>query len=145
MILDAVVPPQAEECVASGVLRLHYLRRNYIRIARFLFRDFHTSPRTRQVKLITEQLLYFINKIVSGFIGQTGNYRPGLLRFSGGAPALFVVLTTQAQGRFLDNALPVLAEGVFSTFFVQILSGGRVIDAALLAQTLRVEHLAAYV
>ena len=67
---------------------------------------------------------------------------------TGGGAALFVMLTTLAQGRFQDNGIPLLVEGVFETYFIPILAaekGGRTIDVTLLASSIRVEHLGMYV
>jgi beta-mannosidase len=60
----------------------------------------------------------------------------------GGGAALLVVLTTAASGRFTDNLLPVLVAGSETTvgFFPW-----EDFDPAVLAATLRVEHLGLYV
>jgi hypothetical protein len=59
---------------------------------------------------------------------------------SADATALFVTLTTLAQGRFADNALPVVRAGNTTVNFIPWAS----FDAALFASSLRVEHLAGY-
>ena len=79
-----------------------------------------------------------------GAIAPDGESVPVTLTVSGGA-ALWVVLTTLAQGRFEENAWPMLPPGQTQTRFVPILPasrGGPPIDAALLAASLRVDHLA---
>jgi hypothetical protein len=55
------------------------------------------------------------------------------------ATALFVTLTTLAQGRFSDNAL-LLSPGATTVSFIPWAG----FDAALLASSLRVEHVASY-
>ena len=63
-----------------------------------------------------------------------------------GGAALLVVLTTAAQGRFSDNAVPVLEPGSHGFSFLPMLpgGGGPAIDPGLLASSLRVEHLSMY-
>jgi beta-mannosidase len=58
------------------------------------------------------------------------------------APALFVTLTTAAQGRFSDNAVLLLPAASSGTT-VRFLSAGT-LDYGLLASTLRAEHLQSY-
>ena len=61
---------------------------------------------------------------------------------SADATALFVTLTTLAQGRFSDNSF-VLAKGAVAA--LQFLAfGAAPADCDLLASTLRVEHVALY-
>ena len=79
-----------------------------------------------------------------GALAPDGESVPVTLTTTGGA-ALWVVMTTLAQGRFEENAWPLLAPGVSQTRFVPILPaarGGPPIDVALLAASLRVDHLA---
>ena len=56
--------------------------------------------------------------------------------------ALFVVLTTLAQGRFSDNAIVVPKGGRIELVFIAVGAAG--IDRDLLVDTLRVEHVALY-
>ena len=67
---------------------------------------------------------------------------PVTLRVQGGA-AVLVCLTTAAQGRFSDNALVLVPAGEVVLDFLPMVPGGAV-DAAALASSLRVEHLAMY-
>ena len=81
-----------------------------------------------------------------GTIAPDGASIPVNVTVSGGA-ALFVTLTTLAQGRFERNAAPITPEGVWPMRFVPLLSaarGGLPLDAAELSRTLRIEHLALY-
>ena len=82
--------------------------------------------------------------VTVGALVPDGESVPVTLTVTGGA-ALFVVLSTLAQGRFADNAWPLLAPGVSQTSFVPIVpaaNGGPAIDGALLAASVRVDHLA---
>jgi beta-mannosidase len=82
-----------------------------------------------------------------------GSRIPVTVTATGGA-AVLVVLTTLAQGRFSDNALPLLPPGAPVTVdFLPMVAASRIgagagplppLDAALLAASLRVEHLAQY-
>ena len=79
-----------------------------------------------------------------GALAPDGASVPVSLTVSGGA-ALYVVLTTLAQGRFVDNAWPLLAPGTTTTAFVPIVPashGGPPINVTLLAASLRIDHLA---
>jgi hypothetical protein len=67
---------------------------------------------------------------------------PVTLTVQGGA-AVLVVLTTQAAGRFSDNALVIVPEGQRVLRFLPMLPGAA-LDRGLLESTLRVEHLAQY-
>ena len=67
---------------------------------------------------------------------------PVTLTVQGGA-AVLVVLTTQAAGRFSDNALVIVPEGQRVLRFLPMLPGAA-LDRELLASTLRVEHLSQY-
>jgi len=72
---------------------------------------------------------------------------PVTLTVSGGA-ALLVLLSSAAQGRWTDNALPLVPPGQVQLTFLPMprQGGGAVppVDAALLASSLRVEHLGLY-
>jgi hypothetical protein len=70
---------------------------------------------------------------------------PVTVTATGGA-ALHVVLTTRAQGRFSENAIPLLA-GSREVVFVPVVPAGYgapPIDAELLAASLRVDHVGMY-
>ena len=77
-----------------------------------------------------------------GAVSPDGSSIPVNITVAGGA-ALFVTLTTLAQGRFSDNALPLVPVGVVTVYFVPMLAG-LPLNATLLASSLRVEHLGAY-
>ncbi len=81
---------------------------------------------------------------VSAAVGQLDaeGALPVTLTVQGGA-AVLVVLTTQAAGRFSDNALVIVPEGQRQLRFLPMLPGAP-LDRELLAGTLRVEHLAMY-
>lgn len=78
---------------------------------------------------------------------------PRAVTSAGGLAALFVTLTTGAQGRFSDNAVIIRggapsASSVtlrFIGFPVAADGSGAPVDVGLLERTLRVEHLAQYV
>lgn len=68
-----------------------------------------------------------------------------------GGAALLVLLSSGAQGRWSDNAMPVLAPGTYPLKFLPMLpppggvgGGGPPVDPALLNATLRIEHLGQY-
>jgi len=86
---------------------------------------------------------------VVGALAPDGSSIPVTLSCSASGAALFVTLTTLAQGRFSENLLPILPAGSNTTvLFVPILAageGGLPMDAALLASSLRIDHLALYV
>lgn len=72
---------------------------------------------------------------------------PVTVTVTGGA-ALHVLLSTLAQGRFTENAWPLLAPGAHETTFISIVragAGGPPINATLLEESLRVDHVAMYV
>jgi hypothetical protein len=72
---------------------------------------------------------------------------PVTVTVTGGA-ALHVTLTTRAQGRFSDNAFPLLAPGDTDVLFLPVVPAGYgppAIDAALLAASLRIDHVAMYI
>ena len=62
----------------------------------------------------------------------------------GGGPALFVTLTTLSEGRFSDNALPLLAVGAPRLLSFSCFDAAAECSRELLRDSLRVEHLALY-
>ena len=65
---------------------------------------------------------------------------PITITVTGSGPALFVTLFTLANGRFSDNALPVMFPGMETVQFLPFLPG----QAGALASSLRVDHLAKF-
>lgn len=73
-------------------------------------------------------------------VGSTTGTGSAVVTLSSNATALYVVLTTQASGRFQDNAVLLEKDKPLTIAFVPW--GDAPLDLALLESTLRVEHLA---
>lgn len=91
-----------------------------------------------------------LSAVVGGGIDPSDGGVPVTLTVTGGA-ALLVLLSSGAQGRWSDNAMPVLAPGTYTLKFLPMLPpgtdiGGGVppVDPAILNATLRIEHLGQY-
>lgn len=74
---------------------------------------------------------------VSGSVNPDGSVD---IKINTDAPAVFVTLTTLAQGRFSDNALLLLPQSPLTVRFIPF----DTLDLNLLKSSLRVEHVASY-
>jgi hypothetical protein len=133
---DPAASLAAAGCAANGT--------DCVLVSTLVLQGGGTAVQNTQLWALPSALALARGAAVAAAVGQldADGALPVTLTVQGGA-AVLVVLTTQAAGRFSDNALVIVPEGQRELRFLPMLPGAP-LDRELLAATLRVEHLAMY-